>query len=496
MKRRTFILLISLLSTTTLTTLRANPPQPTANKAQTKTYTRNVARGVQLIQEIRPERSNSEEAHDGPLVITVLKINPKEKNVRFEAALGQDTVWSDDATFGREIVSKIVKRRGALVGINTGFFPFAGNPIGLHIEKGNLVTEPTLNRSFFGQTPEGIPTIGAFRYQGKVEITMGNAACSYKIAGLNRKPGKGNELLLFTPIFAEKTLPAPDHTEFIVELAEGLPEKITPNTDYTGTVKEITEGGNTSLTPGMVVLSAGGDAVTFLKQHAMQGQPIKIRLDCLPTDANNMISAENLDWAMAGGPRLLRAGKIEIPLEAEGMSAPFSTTRHPRTAMGITQKGEVLLVTVDGRQTGLSRGVSLTEMAQILLKFGAVEGVNMDGGGSTTMSLRGGLLNSPSEGIERPVANMLLVYADDLPLPKPTFTLAATRKTMLVGETIKLVTAEQKNGQWTANGGTGFMAQDGTFRALRPGKATVRFSWGSKESESMQTEITILEAKK
>jgi exopolysaccharide biosynthesis protein len=472
MTRRTFLplLLISLIA--------AAPPSP-----KRQIYKRTLAKGVEFIQEIRPEKNK-----DGPQIISVVKINSKENGVKLEAALGQDTVWSDDATQGREVVSKIVKRRGALLGINTGFFPFAGNPIGLHIENGNFVTEPMLNRSFFGQDNKKTSYIGAFSYQGKINIASGNEECSYKIVGLNKKPGKGNELLVFTPIFAAKTLKTPERTEVVLE---GLPEKILPNTNYTGTIKAITEGGETPLMPGTVVLSGGGDASNFLHNHPSHGQKIQFRLECLPAQPDTIIKAEELTWGMAGGPRILTQGKIDVRLEPEGMGAAFSNTRHPRTAMGITRKGEVLLVTVDGRQSGLSRGVSLSELAQILLEYGAWDGVNMDGGGSTTMSLRGGLLNSPSEGIERPIANMLLLYATEPTTQKPNLSLPIQSKTLAVGETIKLTPKENKSGVWTVSGGTGFVAQNGTFHATRPGKAVVRFQWGSKDNQSVQTEITI-----
>jgi hypothetical protein len=481
MTRRIFLFFYFLSFVTIPVIATAAPPAP-----KRQVYKRTLAKGIEFIQEIRPEGDK-----DGPQIISVIKINPKENGVKLEAALGQDDVWSDDPTMGREIVSKIVKRRGALIGINTGFFPFAGNPIGLHIENGNFVTEPTLNRSFFGQNNKNESFIGAFAYQGKINIAAGNEECSYKIAGLNKKPGKGNELLVFTPIFASKTLKTPERTEVILE---GVPEKILPNTDYTGTIKTITEGGETPLAPGTIVLSGGGDAGNFLRNHPNHNQKIQFRLECLPAQPDTVIKAEELVWGMAGGPRILTSGKIDIRLEPEGMGAAFSTTRHPRTAMGITRKGEVLLITVDGRQTGLSRGVSLAELAQILLEHGAWDGVNMDGGGSTTMSLRGGLLNSPSEGIERAVANMLLLYALEPNTKKPSLTLPTQSKAISVGETLKLTAKENKSGVWTVNGGTGFITQSGIFHATRPGKAVVRFQWGGKENQSVQTEITITES--
>ena len=106
---------------------------------------------------------------------------------------------------------------------------------------------------------------------------------------------------------------------------------------------------------------------------------------------------------IAGDPQLLRAG---ISL------APFAGTvaaeRHPRTAIAVTSDRKVLLVTVDGRQPGYSSGMTLVELTALLARLGAMEGMNVDGGGSTTMVLNGRFVNRPSDATgERPVANAL-----------------------------------------------------------------------------------------
>lgn len=93
-----------------------------------------------------------------------------------------------------------------------------------------------------------------------------------------------------------------------------------------------------------------------------------------------------------------------------GAPAEFATTRHPRTAVGIGRNGTlVLLVTVDGRQGG-SVGMSLQELAKLMISLGAVDALNLDGGGSTTAVVGGRVVNSPSDANgERTVANALLL---------------------------------------------------------------------------------------
>jgi hypothetical protein len=114
-----------------------------------------------------------------------------------------------------------------------------------------------------------------------------------------------------------------------------------------------------------------------------------------------------------------RGGKPGTRLVEEGQDrgataqvAPME--RHPRTAAGVTRDGRtLLLVVVDGRRPGWSAGVTLPELARLMIEAGAWDAVNLDGGGSSAMWRRepgeaaGRILNQPSDGRVRPVANHL-----------------------------------------------------------------------------------------
>ena len=88
-------------------------------------------------------------------------------------------------------------------------------------------------------------------------------------------------------------------------------------------------------------------------------------------------------------------------------------TQHPRTAVGFNQDStKLLLVTVDGRQPGHSIGMSLSELANFMLRLGCFQAINLDGGGSTTMLVGTRVVNRPSDASgERAVANALLVIS-------------------------------------------------------------------------------------
>lgn len=112
---------------------------------------------------------------------------------------------------------------------------------------------------------------------------------------------------------------------------------------------------------------------------------------------------------------LVAKGALHNTEVAECFQSLGGTSRHPRTAAGWTQEGELLLLVVDGR-SATSRGATLNETAAILLAHGAVEALNLDGGGSSTLWVKGEVLNQPSDKTgERPVASILALVPEPPP---------------------------------------------------------------------------------
>jgi exopolysaccharide biosynthesis protein len=108
------------------------------------------------------------------------------------------------------------------------------------------------------------------------------------------------------------------------------------------------------------------------------------------------------------------------PAPIEPCKTKQPDVRHPRTAVGLDERSEtLLLVVVDGRQPRYSQGAEMDELAKILIGSGAFAAMNLDGGGSSTLVARNAegrveLLNRPIAdrvpGRERPIANHLGVY--------------------------------------------------------------------------------------
>ena len=116
--------------------------------------------------------------------------------------------------------------------------------------------------------------------------------------------------------------------------------------------------------------------------------------------------------AIAGGPAIIKDGKpFSLTRPPPGTGGDYSQRsryeRHPRSAVGWSPT-HVYLVTVDGRQPGLSMGMTLAELAKYMAGLGCTDAMNLDGGKSAQMWLKGEIVNDPCQG-EDTVANSLLV---------------------------------------------------------------------------------------
>ena len=129
------------------------------------------------------------------------------------------------------------------------------------------------------------------------------------------------------------------------------------------------------------------------------------------------------DWAtvsdaIGGGPVLVRDG-LPVFRANEAFTTSQLAPRAPRTAVGQLANGRILLVAVDGRQSGYSIGMTTFELAQTMVRLGAVRAMALDSGGSTTLAFDGTVLNQPSDGRERPIATALMLFYSGVYAPPP-----------------------------------------------------------------------------
>ncbi|HEY9766079.1 MAG TPA: phosphodiester glycosidase family protein [Chroococcales cyanobacterium] len=311
----------------------------------------------------------------GPEMINVLRLDLRKVSLRPQVA----------ANFNRETVSSIARRWGAIAAINGSFFSMRnGQPIGLLVLDGQIISSSFYNRSVFGIRHDGTCFIDNARLLAAVSLDNGRA---FVANGVNQAPGH-NRTVLYTHHFGKKTRtkPDPSRREFA----------IAPD----GTVQKVGLG-NSEIPEDGYVLSAQGSAIWKLKKFIRIGTRAQVY-----TNLNGIW--KGIRHAIGGGPTLVHEGKVKVTATRERFSSQITRGRAPRSAIGYAGKNQVILVTVDGRQSR-SAGMTLYELARLMRDLGAKEAINLDGGGSTTMYLRGHIVNWVSGGSERPVQNALLV---------------------------------------------------------------------------------------
>lgn len=118
-----------------------------------------------------------------------------------------------------------------------------------------------------------------------------------------------------------------------------------------------------------------------------------------------------METVVGGGPVLLHDGNIRITNNEELMfSGKAKDNLEPRTAMGYTADGKLIILLVQGRYKGIAEGISLPQMAKLFLDLGCTEALNLDGGGSSCLLVNGKETIKPSSaGVQRPVPAVFLI---------------------------------------------------------------------------------------
>ncbi len=119
-----------------------------------------------------------------------------------------------------------------------------------------------------------------------------------------------------------------------------------------------------------------------------------------------------MQTAIGGGPALIQDSKISISNNEEHMfTGKAINDKHPRTAMGYTADGKLIILVVQGRFPTIAEGASLNHLAAILLDLGCVEALNLDGGGSSCLLVNGKETIQPSDKVQRAVPAVFIIQA-------------------------------------------------------------------------------------
>jgi hypothetical protein len=353
--------------------------------------------------------------------VRVATIEPWLSSVRLKSVL------SNDKVVRREVVTSMGIRtsgpaRQAMVSTNGDMstrnrVDAYAAPQSMAVSDGELLLAQACTRPTLGIDPDGGVQIGDVR--AHVEVLPPGRTMTKQVGRVNTHRDDG-KVVLFTQRFAASTRTRSGGREVVLKLADTL----RPNGVQRVEVLRVRRGGgDTKLRPGQAVLSVNNPKAKWV--HELRaGQKFDLITQVVRYVDNRcggtiQVAAgwSEISEAVGGNHFTLRSSRIAAPSRAE--YSP-SVQRHPRSGVGVTKDGRVLMVTVDGRQSGYSIGVTLAEMGQLMRSLGAVHAFNLDGGGSTVMArrvLRSGeykVANRPSDGRQRPATQSIVAYAVDL----------------------------------------------------------------------------------
>ncbi len=356
-----------------------------------------------------------------PVAIQVVEADTAEPHVHLGTSL-PSIVGGGVVRLSAQAARATGQDRYPIAGVNGDYYlpdrgRFQGLPIGASIAGREILHSP-YPRSALILNREGPPRIAILRMYGWVTRPDGEA---FRLTSVNH-PRATDGLVFYTHRFGASTRTANGGAEVVV-LPLSLPLRC--GEGGAGMVVDVRPGmGNTAIPQGGLVLSGHGAAARFLEELA-PGDELAFRIDFDPGVGDG-------EEVIGGGPRLVRDGLANVENEANVIARTAGRSRQPRTAVGI-RDGKVFLVTVDGRRRGYSAGMTLWELARFMRGLGCTDAMALDGGGSTTMWVRGAVRNWPSYGRERAVANGLLLFSTAPPGPPAHLTLTASTTSLLAG---------------------------------------------------------------
>ena len=316
-------------------------------------------------------------------------------------------VLSNNTVVNRESVTAMQRRLSTTAtvgGVNADLFTWNdGTPDGMFMDSGVMTTPPHPRRSTVGMTSDGRLLV----QQVAMIATWEGSSQRRPMTGLNQPAGPEG-VSLFTSAWGAATPPATDTIEVVLS---SFPP-VAPLTDLTGTVVAAKPAGGTPIPPGGAVLVGRGASAGRLASEAPVGQQVTVRLVLRP-------QWSGVVDAVGGGPLIVQNGRPVFRAQEEFTSNQLSL-RRARTAIGQRADGRIILVAIDGAMPGYSTGMTNFELAQQIVRLGAVTASALDSGSSTTMAFDGKLLNRPSDPAgERGVADGLFVFYYGVQAPAP-----------------------------------------------------------------------------
>lgn len=402
----------------------------------------------------------------------------------------------------RQSVQGMAKETGAVAGVNADFFNVNGQgvPMGASVSAGTMITSPSELQGMyaFAVSKSGTPTIDEYTFDGRIKAEDGT---TFPLAGINKEayrtePDKGfshlNALYIYTSAWKSVDRPKDSST---------TPTEVLVQNDI---VQQISPG---SAIPGEVpqdgyILRAHGTAAAYLTSHLALGQRVDASYQLRSVTSGNTLDPNDQKMMVGGHTLLVNQGKASSFTRSTTSISGSSAVA--RTAVGYSKDGHTAYI-VTAQKNDNSSGMKLDELQGFMTSIGVWKGLDLDGGGSTTMVSRPlaesevGLTFDTSNGgtTQRLVASGLGVYSE-APQGALKGLKVSGSNSLLIGQesSYKLkgydvyynpVDASGIQANWKSSSGS-LVWNGQSFKAVKPGTAEVTAVSGQAKA-SMKVKV-------
>ena len=306
-----------------------------------------------------------------PVRLNIVEISQSiNKDLVIEPTIASKTLSS------RSKIANIAKKNKAIVAINGGYFkPQTGVPLGTLMINKKIYTGPIYNRVGIGIS-ENSYKMSRIDIKANVITNIGEL----KIDNVNQPRMLSTHTIVYTRDWGKTTPQSPKYGSQLVVNKNKI-------VGITNSSTEIPEDGFVIVGP------------TKNLNDISKAKKAELKLELTP-------NWENVNHIVSGGPYLIKDGEIYIDMTAQKLNSIGG--RNPRTAVGYTKDNNLILLTADGRE-GSSIGLTLKELADLMKEFKCINAMNLDGGGSTVMYIKGKIVNKPAVEGGIPLSHTLTV---------------------------------------------------------------------------------------
>ena len=323
-----------------------------------------VEKGVKHVRMIRFYNNK-------PVRINIVELSKGvNEDLVIEPAIASGTLAS------KSKISNIANRENAIVAINGGYFkPQTGVPLGTLMINKKVYTGPIYDRVAMGIFDNGFD-MARVQLRAQVETNKGGL----KIDNINQPRMLSTHTIVYTSDWGEYSPPCPKYgVQIVVE---------------NGNATRMSYGSNRIPKDGFVIVGAEKNLNSIKDAKRFK---LNVKINPEWKDVNHIIS---------GGPYLIKNGDIYVDMTAQKLGSIGG--RNPRTAIGYTRDNHLIMLTADGRE-GSSIGLTLVELANLMKELGCINAMNLDGGGSTVMFVKGQVVNKPAVQGGIPLSHTLTV---------------------------------------------------------------------------------------